>query len=47
VGKGGGGTFVSTCTIEGGLDDPEVTVNPQSTFVAGVFRNQITGAEPG
>ncbi|WOI10926.1 AsmA-like C-terminal domain-containing protein [Thalassospira lucentensis] len=47
VGEEGGGIFAPTYTIEGALDDPEVTVNPLSTFVPGVFRNLITGAEPG
>jgi hypothetical protein len=47
VGEEGGGIFAPTYTIEGALEDPEVTVNPLSTFVPGVFRNLITGAEPG
>ena len=47
VGEEGGGIFAPTYTIEGDLDDPDVTVNPLSTFVPGVFRNLITGAEPG
>lgn len=47
VGEEGGGIFAPTYTIEGDLADPEVVVNPLSTFVPGVFRNLITGAEPG
>lgn len=47
VGEEGGGIFAPTYTIEGDLGEPDVTVNPLSTFVPGVFRNLITGAEPG
>ncbi|MBC05331.1 AsmA-like C-terminal domain-containing protein [Thalassospira sp.] len=47
VGEEGGGIFAPTYTIEGDLDEPDITVNPLSTFVPGVFRNLITGAEPG
>lgn len=47
VGEEGGGIFAPTYTVEGDLDGPSVTVNPLSTFVPGVFRNLITGAEPG
>lgn len=47
VGEEGGGIFAPTYTIEGDLGDPDVSVNPLSTFVPGVFRNLITGAEPG
>lgn len=47
VGEEGGGIFAPTYTIEGDLNEPDVTVNPLSTFVPGVFRNLITGAEPG
>ena len=47
VGEEGGGIFAPTYTIEGDLDEPSITVNPLSTFVPGVFRNLITGAEPG
>jgi hypothetical protein len=47
VGEEGGGIFAPTYTVEGDLDDPDIAVNPLSTFVPGVFRNLITGAEPG
>jgi hypothetical protein len=47
VGEEGGGIFAPTYTVEGDLNDPSITVNPLSTFVPGVFRNLITGAEPG
>jgi len=47
VGEEGGGIFAPTYTIEGDLGEPDVTVNPLSTFVPGVLRNLITGAEPG
>ncbi|MDG4721684.1 MULTISPECIES: YhdP family protein [Thalassospira] len=47
VGEEGGGIFAPTYTVEGDLADPDVSVNPLSTFVPGVFRNLITGAEPG
>jgi hypothetical protein len=47
VGEEGGGIFAPTYTVEGDLDEPDITVNPLSTFVPGVFRNLITGAEPG
>ncbi|WP_336232948.1 YhdP family protein [Thalassospira sp. CH_XMU1458] len=47
VGEEGGGIFAPTYTVEGDLSDPSITVNPLSTFVPGVFRNLITGAEPG
>ncbi|MCC9625485.1 AsmA-like C-terminal domain-containing protein [Thalassospira sp. MA62] len=47
VGEEGGGLFAPTYTIEGDMADPDVSVNPLSTFVPGVFRNLITGAEPG
>ena len=47
VGEEGGGIFAPTYTIEGDLNEPDVDVNPLSTFVPGVFRNLITGAEPG
>ncbi|OSQ46190.1 AsmA-like C-terminal domain-containing protein [Thalassospira alkalitolerans] len=47
VGEEGGGIFAPTYTIEGDLENPDVTVNPLSTFVPGIFRNLITGAEPG
>lgn len=47
VGEEGGGIFAPTYKVEGDLDDPDITVNPLSTFVPGVFRNLITGAEPG
>ncbi|WP_417804113.1 AsmA-like C-terminal domain-containing protein [Thalassospira lucentensis] len=47
VGEEGGGVFAPTYTIEGDLSDPDVTVNPLSTFIPGIFRNLITGAEPG
>ncbi len=47
VGEEGGGIFAPTYTVEGDLNDPDIAVNPLSTFVPGVFRNLITGAEPG
>lgn len=47
VGEEGGGIFAPTYTIEGDLNEPDVTVNPLSTFIPGIFRNLITGAEPG
>jgi hypothetical protein len=47
VGEEGGGIFAPTYTIEGDLEEPSIIVNPLSTFVPGVFRNLITGAEPG
>ncbi|MEQ8287191.1 AsmA-like C-terminal domain-containing protein [Thalassospira sp.] len=47
VGEEGGGIFAPTYTVEGDLENPDITVNPLSTFVPGVFRNLITGAEPG
>lgn len=47
VGEEGGGLFAPTYTVEGDFENPDISVNPLSTFVPGVFRNLITGAEPG
>ncbi|RCK53775.1 hypothetical protein TH25_04555 [Thalassospira profundimaris] len=47
VGEEGGGVFAPTYTVEGPIENPDISVNPLSTFVPGVFRNLITGAKPG
>ncbi|WP_157831881.1 AsmA-like C-terminal domain-containing protein [Thalassospira marina] len=47
VGEEGGGVFAPTYTVEGPVENPDISVNPLSTFVPGVFRNLITGAKPG
>ncbi|WP_085584143.1 AsmA-like C-terminal domain-containing protein [Thalassospira mesophila] len=47
VGEEGGGVFAPTYTVEGALENPDISVNPLSTIVPGVFRNLITGAKPG
>ncbi|MDP2700135.1 AsmA-like C-terminal domain-containing protein [Thalassospira sp.] len=47
VGEEGGGVFAPTYTVEGPVDNPDIAVNPLSTFVPGIFRNLITGASPG
>lgn len=47
VGEEGGGVFAPTYTVEGAVENPDISVNPLSTIVPGVFRNLITGAKPG
>ncbi|OKH86962.1 AsmA-like C-terminal domain-containing protein [Thalassospira sp. TSL5-1] len=47
VGEEGGGVFAPTYTVDGPFENPDISVNPLSTIVPGVFRNLITGAKPG
>ncbi len=47
VGEEGGGVFAPTYTVDGPIENPDISVNPLSTIIPGVFRNLITGAKPG